>query len=286
MMPGLVSLSWEDVDERLERLVPPGTRKVYGIPRGGAIVAGLLRQRGIQLVGPDEAEVIVDDIIDSGETAKRYSERYGKPIAVLVNKEQEGLMGVWVEFPWEGGREGDLRDGLRRIIQTIGDDPDRTGLIETPDRVIAAWDELFSGYREQPGDVIKWTPAGEGGMVVVRGVPFRSTCERHLLPFWGNVDAAYLPGERTIAAASLTRLIAVCSRRLQTQEVLTRQIGQALDESGAAGVAVAFRARRVCAAPQASAPDDGLRTTTYFSGTFETDGAARAEFLSADGGSR
>ena len=136
-MPGVVSLSWEDVDARLDRLLPAGTGTVYGIPRGGAIVAGLLRQRGIQVVGPDEAEVIVDDIIDSGETAGRYSERYGKPIAVLVNKEQEGLMGVWVEFPWEGGREGDLRDGLRRIIQTIGDDPDRTGLIETPDRIIA-----------------------------------------------------------------------------------------------------------------------------------------------------
>ena len=161
-MPGVVSFSWEDVDERLDRLLPAGTRKVYGVPRGGAIVAGLLRQRGIQVVGPDEAEVIVDDIIDSGETAKRYSERYGKPIAVLVNKEQEGLMGVWVEFPWEGGREGDLRDGLRRIIQTIGDDPDRTGLIETPDRVIAVWNELFSGYREQPGDVIERAATGDG----------------------------------------------------------------------------------------------------------------------------
>ena len=282
-MPGVVSLSWEDVDERLDGLLPAGTRKVYGIPRGGAIVAGLLRQRGIQVVGPDEAEVIVDDIIDSGETARRYSERYGKPIAFLVNKEQEGLMGVWVEFPWEGGREGDLRDGLRRIIQTIGDDPGRTGLIETPDRVITVWNELFSGYREQPGDVIEWVPAGEGGMVVVRGVPFRSTCERHLLPFWGEIDAAYLPAERAITPASLTRLIEVCSRRLQTQEAMTSRIGQALDEGGATGVAVAVRARRACSAPQASAPDGGLRTTTFFSGTFETDGAVRAEFLRGGG---
>ena len=282
-MPGVVTLSWEDVDERLERLLPAGTGKVYGIPRGGAIVAGLLRQRGMQVVGPDEAEVIVDDIIDSGATARRYSERYGKPIAVLVNKEQEELMGVWVEFPWEGGREGDLRDGLRRIIQTIGDDPDRTGLIETPDRVVEVWDQLFSGYREQPGDVIEWTPAGEGGMVVVRGVPFRSTCERHLLPFWGKVDAACLPAERTIAPASLTRLIEVCSRRLHTQETLTRQMGQALDEGRAAGSAVAVRARRACAAPQALAPDGGYRMTTFFSGTFETDAAVKAEFLHGDG---
>jgi len=282
-MPGVVSLTWEDVDERLDRLLPAGTRAVYGIPRGGAIVAGLLRQRGIQVVGPDEAEVIVDDIIDSGETAKRYSERYGKPIAVLVNKEQEGLMGVWVEFPWEGGREGDLRDGLRRIIQTIGDDPDRTGLIETPDRVIAIWNELFSGYREEPGDVIERVPAGEGGMVVVRGVPFRSTCERNLLPFWGEIDAAYLPAEHSITPTSLTRLIEVCSRRLQTQEALTRRIGQALDGGVAAGVAVAVRAQRVFAAPQASAPDGGYRMTTFFSGTFETDAAARAEFLRGGG---
>ena len=282
-MPGVVSLSWEDVDERLDRLLPPGTQRVYGIPRGGAIVAGLLRQRGIRVVGPDEADVIVDDIIDSGETARRYSERYGKPIAVLVNKEQEGLMGVWVEFPWEGGREGDLRDGLRRIIQTIGDDPDRTGLIDTPDRVIAVWDDLFSGYQEQPGDAIEWAPSGEGGVVVVRGAPFRSTCERHLLPFWGEVDAACLPGEHAITPASLTRLIEVCSRRLHTQETLTRQIGQALDEGGAAGGAVAVRARRACALPQASAPDGGLRTTTYFAGAFETDEAARAEFLSGGG---
>ncbi len=282
-MPGVVTLSWEDVDERFDGLLPAGTRKVYGIPRGGAIVAGLLRQRGIQVVGPDEAEVIVDDIIDSGETAKRYAARYGKPIAVLVNKEQEGLMGVWVEFPWEGGREGDLRDGLRRIIQTIGDDPDRTGLIETPDRVIAVWNELFSGYREQPGDVIEWVPAGEGGMVLVRGVPFRSTCERHLLPFWGEIDAAYLPAGRAITPASLTHLIEVCSRRLQTQEAMTSLIGQALDEGEAAGVAVAVRAQRVCAAPPASAPNGGLRTTTYFSGAFEMDAAARAEFLHGDG---
>ena len=278
-MPGVVSLSWEDVDERLDRLLPAGTRTVYGIPRGGAIVAGLLRQRGVRVVDADEAEVIVDDIIDSGETARRYSERYGKPIAVLVNKEQEGLMGVWVEFPWEGGREGDLRDGLRRIIQTIGDDPDRTGLIETPDRILAVWDELFSGYQQEPGDVIEWAPIGEGGMVIVRGVPFRSTCERHLLPFWGEVDAAYLSGERAITTESLTRLIGVCSRRLQTQEAMTRRIGQALNEAGAAGSAVAVRARRAPAEPQASAPDDGYRTTTFFSGTFKTDAAARAEFL-------
>ena len=282
-MPGVVSLSWEDVDERLDRLLPAGTRTVYGIPRGGAIVAGLLRQRGIRVVGPDEADVIVDDIIDSGETARRYSERYGKPIAVLVNKEQEGLMGVWVEFPWEGGREGDLRDGLRRIIQTIGDDPDRTGLIDTPDRVIAVWDELFSGYQEQPGDAIEWAPSGEGGMVVVRGVAFRSTCERHLLPFWGEVDAAYLPAERAITSASLTNVIGVCARRLQTQEAMTHRIGQALDESGATGSAVAVRARRACAAPQAAAPDGGYRLTTYVSGVFERDPAARAEFLREGG---
>ena len=116
-------------------------------------------------------------------------------------------------------------------------------------------------------------------MVVVRGTPFRSTCEHHLLPFWGHVDAAYLPAERAITPASLIRLVGVCSRRLQTQEAMTRRIGQALDESGAAGGAVAVRARRVCAAPQASAPDDTYRTTTYVSGMFETDAAARAEFL-------
>ncbi len=278
-MPGVVSLSWEDVDERLDRLLPAGTRTVYGIPRGGAIVAGLLRQRGVRVVDADEAEVIVDDIIDSGETARRYSERYGKPIAVLVNKEQEGLMGVWVEFPWEGGREGDLRDGLRRIIQTMGDDPDRTGLIETPDRILAVWDELFSGYQQEPGDVIEWAPIGESGMVIVRGVPFRSTSERHLLPFWGEVDVAYLSDERAITPESLTRLIGVCSRRLQTQEAMTRRIGQALNEAGAAGSAVAVRARRAPAEPQASAPDDGHRTTTFFSGTLKTDAAARAEFL-------
>ena len=282
-MPGVVSLSWEDVDERLDLLLPAGTRTVYGIPRGGAIVAGLLRQRGVRVVEADEAEVIVDDIIDSGETARRYSERYGKPIAVLVNKEQEGLMGVWVEFPWEGGREGDLRDGLRRIIQTIGDDPDRTGLIETPDRIIAVWDELFSGYQQEPGDVIEWAPIGEGGMVIVRGVPFRSTCERHLLPFWGEVDAAYLSGERAITPESLTRLIGMCSRRLQTQEAMTRRIGQALNEAGATGSAVAVRARRAPAEPQASADDDGYRTTTFLSGAFESDAAARAEFLREDG---
>ena len=278
-MPGVVSLSWEDVDDRLERLLPAGTRTVYGIPRGGAIVAGLLRQRGVRVVGPDEAEVIVDDIIDSGETAGRYAARYGKPIAVLVNKEREGLMGVWVEFPWEGGREGDLRDGLRRIIQTIGDDPDRTGLIETPDRLIEVWGNLFSGYRERPQDMIEWASTGDRDLVVVRGASFRSTCERHLLPFWGEVDAAYLPAERAITAGSLTRLIAVCSRRLQTQEAMTRRIGAALDESGAAASAVAVRARRACAGPQASAPDGGYRLTTYVSGVFEGDPAARPDFL-------
>ena len=278
-MPGVVSLSWEDIDERLDRLLPSGTRTVYGIPRGGAIVAGLLRQRGVRVTDADEADVIVDDIIDSGDTARRYAARYGKPIAALIDKEREGLAGVWVEFPWEGGRHGDLRDGLRRIIQTIGDDPDREGLAETPDRLIEVWDDLFSGYHEQLDDAIEWAPSSDGEMVVVRGTPFRSTCEHHLLPFWGHVDAAYLPAERALTPASLIRLVGVCSRRLQTQEAMTRRIGQALDESGAAGAAVAVRARRVCAAPQASAPDDTYRTTTYVSGMFETDAAARAEFL-------
>ena len=125
---------------------------------------------------------------------------------------------------------------VRTLIAFAGDDPAREGLLDTPKRVVSAYEELFGGYRESADDVLDRTFSETGGyddMVLVRDIPFHSHCEHHMMPFIGKAHIAYMPIERVVGLSKLARLIDVFSLRLQTQEHLNSQIAT-VDREGAA----------------------------------------------------
>ena len=172
---------------------------------------------------------------------------------------------------------------MRTLIGYAGDDPAREGLIDTPRRVVAAYDELFGGYHASPVDVLDRTFSEIGtydDLVLVRDIPFYSHCEHHIMPFVGRAHVAYLPVERVVGLSKIARLIDVYARRMQTQEHLNSQIITAIDEVlKPRGVAVMLEAEHTCMSLR-GAEKPGARTiTSQFTGLFRDDPAEQARFI-------
>lgn len=148
-------------------------------------------------------------------------------------------------------------EAASQLLRSFGEDPGREGLRHTPGRVAKAWEEMLSGYRQDPAAVLR-TSAGEAGfrvgkldqMVVIGRIEFHSTCEHHLLPFYGVADVGYLPDPEdpvVVGASKLPRLVEVFARRLQVQERLTQQVAEALDgHLHPLGVGVRVTATHLC----------------------------------------
>lgn len=255
-------LSWsqvivrlDDMAKAIQKLFSEATQKeiaVYGIPRAGAIVVGLLTARFPRFreaIYPETAHVIVDDIIDSGATRDQFTRAHGKPIYALVDKQNAEDRNIgWVVFPWEGDSASGVRDNVLRILQHLGEDPKRDGLRETPDRVIRSWATLYGGYNQNAADVFKvFENPGYDQMVISGPIEFYSTCEHHMLPFFGTARIAYLPGAKVVGISKLSRLVDIFARRLQIQERLTNQIAQAIQEHlNPQGVGVVIEAKHFC----------------------------------------
>ena len=259
----------------------------YPVPRGGVYAAQAVQTAMAQAPLPitlnlvtdsDEADVVVDDLIDSGATMKRF---VGRPFYVLLDKREEGPS--WVVFPWEQmNNEDGPQENVRRLIEYIGDDPNREGLRETPDRVVRSYVELFGGYRRKPGDVVKvFEDDSCDEMVAVRNVEFYSTCEHHMLPFFGKAHIAYIPNGRVIGVSKLVRLLEVFSRRLQIQERLCQQVTGALDEFlKPKGSACILEARHLCMTSRGVAKQGSMMVTSSLTGVFrEAGNMARQELL-------
>lgn len=290
-------LSWSDVrilaNKVAVEVLHPNNEKpnsLYGIPRGGIhavqLVAAspLLRDHNIQLVeNPEQASHFIDDIVDSGATRKRWREKYPEvPFHALVEKlphEKD----VWVEFPWERMvlKEDGPQDNIRRLLQYIGEDPDREGLKETPDRIIRSYEELFYGYHKNPADYIKvFEESSCDEMVVVKGIEIFSLCEHHMLPFFGHAHIGYVPNGRVIGVSKLARVVEVFARRLQVQERLTTQITAALDEHlTPKGSACVIEASHLCMQMRGVGKQHSRMSTSSLTGVFREKPEARAEFL-------
>ena len=177
---------------------------------------------------------------------------------------------------------------VRTLIAFAGDDPDREGLLETPKRVVSAYEELFAGYRECPAEVLERTFSETGGyddLVLVRDIPFHSHCEHHMMPFVGKAHIAYMPVERVVGLSKLARLVDVYSHRLQTQEHMTSQIVTAIDEIlKPRGVAVMLEAEHTCMSLRGVAKAGSTTVTTQFSGMFRDDPSEQARFITLVGG--
>lgn len=278
-----VYLSYRELRERA--LLLPLEGKVYGVPQGGvyaALLAASVRDGVTLAEEPDEADCFVDDIIDSGRTRRKYQERYGrlKPFWALVDKLGADSHMGWVVFPWERTQRLDgPQDAVRRIIQYIGDDPDREGLAETPDRVVRSYAELFAGYRTDPASVLKTFLVGYDEMVLLKGVPFCSTCEHHMLPFTGKAHIAYIPNGRVVGLSKLARLLEVFARRLQVQERLTQEVTQALDNYlSPLGSACVIEAAHSCMSCRGVGKQGAVMVTSSLTGAFR-EPEVRAEFL-------
>jgi GTP cyclohydrolase I len=172
---------------------------------------------------------------------------------------------------------------VRTLIAYAGDDPSREGLLDTPKRVVGAYEELYRGYRECPAEVLDRTFSEIGtyeDFVLVRDIPFNSACEHHMMPFIGKAHIAYLPVERVVGLSKLARLVDVYARRLQTQEHMTSQIATALEEIlKPRGVAVMIEAEHMCMSLRGVEKPGSSTITTQFSGTFRENPEEQVRFI-------
>jgi GTP cyclohydrolase IA len=172
---------------------------------------------------------------------------------------------------------------VRTLIAYVGDDPDREGLRDTPKRVIDAYDELYSGYRECPVDVLERTFSEMGSyddFVLVRDIAFNSHCEHHMMPFMGKAHIAYKPVDRVVGLSKLARLVDVYARRLQTQEHMTSQIATAIEEIlQPRGVAVMIEAEHMCMSLRGVEKPGSSTITTQFTGSFRENSEDQVRFI-------
>ena len=173
----------------------------------------------------------------------------------------------------------------RSTLVSIGEDPGRPGLLETPERVARAWAELTSGYGADPAAILKVFEDGAervDQMVTVGPIPFFSLCEHHMLPFYGDAWIGYVPDGRIVGLSKFARLVEIFARRLQVQERLTQQIAEALDEHvKPRGVGVHLRARHLCMEMRGVECPGAATQTTALRGVFFERPSAGAEFLEA-----
>ncbi len=262
--------------------------KVYPIPRGGIPIAYALLAYPESMTIVDDpavADIFVDDLIDSGRTRDRFTKAYpGKEFFTLIDKTDTGS--DWVVFPWEvsaDGKDQSADDIVVRLLQHIGEDPTRGGLVDTPRRVLKAWQHWTSGYGADIPSILKTFEDGADScdeMVVVKDIPFYSHCEHHLAPFFGTVTVAYVPNGKIVGLSKLSRVVSAFARRLQVQERLTNQIADALQEHLAPlGVGIVVTARHLCMESRGIEQQGSITITSALRGVMRDSASARSEFL-------
>jgi len=214
---------------------------------------------------PSHVQRIVDEI------ENEIGEEPGRPASLI-----EGGGAV------NHGENGRVEAAVREILLEIGEDPDRQGLVGTPDRVHRMYTELTAGYHVDPERLINGAifDIAYSEMVVVKEIPFYSLCEHHLLPFFGTAAVAYIPRGRVIGLSKIPRIVEMYGRRLQVQERLTQQIAEFLQERlEPQGVGVVLEAILLCAVMRGVRKPGTVMTTSYVLGLFRTRDRTRAEFF-------
>lgn len=172
---------------------------------------------------------------------------------------------------------------VRTLIAWTGHDPAREGVLDTPRRVTKAYGELFSGYGQDPRDVVGTLFKEVGGyddIILERDIPFFSHCEHHMVPFFGKVHIAYLPHDGVAGLSKLARLVEIFARRLQTQENMTAEILEALNETiNPRGAAIMIEAEHMCMSMRGVKAAGVLTTTQRFSGVFAEERAEQDRFF-------
>jgi GTP cyclohydrolase IA len=208
---------------------------------------------------------------------------------IRVDREAPGLAGA----PATAGRSGtaarptraEAEQAVRTLIRWAGDDPAREGLIETPARVVRAYQQWFAGYQQDPAEHLRRTfgeVAGYDEMVVMRDIFFQSHCEHHMAPISGRAHIGYLPRNKVVGISKLVRLVQVFAGRLQTQEKLTAQIADTLyGVLAPQGVAVVVEGRHGCMTSRGVQQQSATMLTSRMLGVFRDRPETREEFLAA-----
>ena len=176
---------------------------------------------------------------------------------------------------------GRIESAVREILLAIGEDPDREGLQETPQRVARMYEELFSGLRKDPAIVLRKTFTEKyDEMVLVKNIGFESMCEHHLLPFFGKAHIAYLPNGHIVGLSKLARIVEILSRRPQVQERMTQELADlVMEELDARGVGVVVEATHTCMAIRGVRKPESVCATSAMRGVFQSNLSTRSEFM-------
>ena len=197
--------------------------------------------------------------------------------------------------PYDASHEKELNAGQTKpsreqaeaavevLLRWAGDDPTREGLIDTPARVARAYEEFFAGYDENPGEMLARTfeeVEGYDDMVMLRHIELMSHCEHHMVPIIGVAHIAYIPDRRVVGISKLARVLDIFARRLQTQETMTAQVAQTIQDAlKPKGVAVMVDAQHQCMTTRGVKKNSVSMVTTRFTGVFDADNSLRDRFF-------
>lgn len=263
---------------------------LYPIPRGGYYPAirlsELLDIPIASHIKPDVPALIVDDIVDSGATLEAYPD-YDKAVVYAKGyaKDKVQYFGAikedWLMIPDE--KDCGIEDHIRRIIEYVGENPNRQGLLGTPDRIVRMWKEIFRGYDPAKKPMITTFPNEDriSGIVFDCG-DYYSMCEHHILPFYGRYYFAYIPNPygRILGISKVARAVGYCAARLQLQERLARDIVKMLSEAldgDAPGFAIVMEGTHLCKSMR-GVRNAGQMRVAHFTGVFDFDPELRKEF--------
>lgn len=296
----MMHLSFQDIDVIASRVARQITLQctrgsVYGIPKGGVFAAyAVLKHLPSTFTMAneiEEASVIIDDIVDSGTTrTKAMTLAPNALFCSLLSKDDVTRYGElissdeWVVFPWEGSHIGSAEDIVIRMLQYIGEDPQREGLLETPKRIVKAWGEWFGGYKMKEENIFKVFEDGAEGtdsMVIVKDIPFTSHCEHHGAQFHGVAHIGYIPDGKIVGLSKLARITHMYAKRFQVQERLGNQIADSIERNlNPLGVAVVLQAEHTCMSTRGVKVHGSTTITSAMRGAFRDEQETRNEFLS------
>lgn len=269
------AVTWPEIYERLQS-APVGS--LYGIPRGGAIVAGLTGRAVDQVA---EADWIVDDVVDTGRTSEAFNVALDKPVWGLFDRQADGLGDADLAFPWDEVTSTSRRAGVERLgeelLRLLGYDPASPDLHETPARWARWWTDFLKPDSTRVDTAFDVETNDQ--TVLIRSVPLWSVCEHHLLPFYVDATVAYVPHGRVVGLSKLVRIAQRRARKLQLQERMTQEIADDICLlSGSTDVGVVGHGRHLCMEAR------GVRvaaTTTSVAvrGAFRSDSSLRADLL-------
>ena len=175
-----------------------------------------------------------------------------------------------------------FESAVKTMMKSVGEDPEREGLLKTPERVFKAYEFMYGGYKEDPTEILQSAifTSSNDEMVLIKDIELYSTCEHHLLPIIGRAHVAYIPNGKVVGLSKIPRVVDIFSRRMQIQEQLTEQIAEAImDALDPKGVAVVIQARHMCMEMRGVEKINSTTTSSALRGLFKRDEKTRAEFF-------